>query len=523
MAARLVQRTGWGGLAGYRYLEEEPCEEVSVMPHMSSYEIREVPDGEGGLRRDVFLDSQWHFSLSQQGDTGFCLPRIDYSSGEPSVDVRLMIDEDKLKAENVVSASCSVLSSQDSTGSDISWTCGFEALLETDTELEATPSPNNVTIKYANKWSEIGQLQENVTGCGNPYRSIGNKNTPTPPNKCKTLIVFPYPTTGWNCPNHISSSVWSRTLPAGHDYYPAPLLVETGSQVRCNVTEADLSTVIPQRSQNINQAQSISSVRSSDIYERPLLPSLTFPPVEDPAPHAHIGWTPAISHTPLGNTTLPYDFTQGTWTAGKEMSMRARWISGGVQTELDGSLSVQTVFGERTYITQARSSNYAICGLSFKISDMCFNDYGIPAEGKETFDEDSDETYSADCTRWFLAAGPVCESWSELLAHAYVDGVILNGSSRRNAQEQYTLRAAHCTTDTAHGPSPEELISDASLNCRPPTATLGNSLHQYGYAVDVAGLETRNSNEYAWLATNAWRWGWFNLSSEPWHWSTTGA
>lgn len=94
------------------------------------------------------------------------------------------------------------------------------------------------------------------------------------------------------------------------------------------------------------------------------------------------------------------------------MAMRARWISGGVQTELDGSLSVETVLEEtKTYITQSRSSHYTICGLSSKVEDMCVNNYEIPSEADG--DEEEFETYSVDCSQWRITSGAVSESWSE--------------------------------------------------------------------------------------------------------------
>ena len=35
-------------------------------------------------------------------------------------------------------------------------------------------------------------------------------------------------------------------------------------------------------------------------------------------------------------------------------------------------------------------------------------------------------------------------------------------------------------------------------------------------------ITSRSSSAFQWLAANASRFGFYNLPSEPWHWSTTG-
>jgi LAS superfamily LD-carboxypeptidase LdcB len=50
-------------------------------------------------------------------------------------------------------------------------------------------------------------------------------------------------------------------------------------------------------------------------------------------------------------------------------------------------------------------------------------------------------------------------------------------------------------------------------------------MHEQGLAIDFTqGGSTlnRGSNGYQWLRAHAGGYGFYNLPSEPWHWSTTG-
>ena len=62
--------------------------------------------------------------------------------------------------------------------------------------------------------------------------------------------------------------------------------------------------------------------------------------------------------------------------------------------------------------------------------------------------------------------------------------------------------------------------------CRPPTARPGLSQHEVGLAIDFTlngrVLRTRDSDVFRALAEIAPQFGFYNLPSEPWHWSTTG-
>lgn len=100
---------------------------------------------------------------------------------------------------------------------------------------------------------------------------------------------------------------------------------------------------------------------------------------------------------------------------------------------------------------------------------------------------------------------------------AAADGVSLRiGNSYRSVSHQIQLRMSNC------GTSHYAIYSMPSSACRPPTAPPGRSQHQLGLAIDFASCSSRSTACYQWLAGNASRFGYYNLPSEPWHWSTTG-
>ena len=114
----------------------------------------------------------------------------------------------------------------------------------------------------------------------------------------------------------------------------------------------------------------------------------------------------------------------------------------------------------------------------------------------------------------------VCKSISqkltEMIAAAKANNIILSGYGSRSTERQRQLRRDHgCPNDTM-----------SSSLCRPPTARPGHSMHERGKAVDFTcngtSINSRNNPCFVWLNTNAVRYGFKNLASEPWHWSTTG-
>ena len=100
-----------------------------------------------------------------------------------------------------------------------------------------------------------------------------------------------------------------------------------------------------------------------------------------------------------------------------------------------------------------------------------------------------------------------------LLAEAEVAGVPLEGGGYRDSAAQRRLRAQNC---------PDPVNSPASA-CSPPTAKVGQSLHEYGLAIDFTSggklILDRSSAAYRFLEANS---GWNGLEvhpQEPWHWS----
>ncbi len=87
-------------------------------------------------------------------------------------------------------------------------------------------------------------------------------------------------------------------------------------------------------------------------------------------------------------------------------------------------------------------------------------------------------------------------------------------SSFRTCAEQTALRSSNCPAQN----SPAE-------SCLPPTEKPGQSLHNYGLAIDFKceGYPIFGSSPcYTWLTQNAERFKLKRHTSEPWHWSFTG-
>ncbi|HNO45739.1 MAG TPA: M15 family metallopeptidase [Microthrixaceae bacterium] len=110
---------------------------------------------------------------------------------------------------------------------------------------------------------------------------------------------------------------------------------------------------------------------------------------------------------------------------------------------------------------------------------------------------------------------------SGLVAAAKAAGINLSGGGYRDPAEQITLRRAHC------GTSDYAIYWMPASQCHPPTAQPGRSMHERGLALDLMSngrlITSRSDPAFVWLAANAGRFGFRNLPSEPWHWSTNGS
>ena len=106
-----------------------------------------------------------------------------------------------------------------------------------------------------------------------------------------------------------------------------------------------------------------------------------------------------------------------------------------------------------------------------------------------------------------------------LLSAAAAAGISFSGGGYRDSSAQVALRRAHC------GGSSYAVYQAPASSCRPPTARPGASMHERGLAIDFTQggrTLTRGSAGFQWLRANAARFGFANLPSEPWHWSTNG-
>jgi peptidoglycan hydrolase CwlO-like protein len=124
----------------------------------------------------------------------------------------------------------------------------------------------------------------------------------------------------------------------------------------------------------------------------------------------------------------------------------------------------------------------------------------------------------AVCSVPNISGGVNCQIQDRVLSMlnaARADGVNLTGSGYRDASRQIALRKSHC------GSSHYAIYQMSASSCRPPTAKPGSSQHEIGLAIDFSNC-SRGSASFGWLKANAASFGFYNLPSESWHWSTSG-
>lgn len=144
---------------------------------------------------------------------------------------------------------------------------------------------------------------------------------------------------------------------------------------------------------------------------------------------------------------------------------------------------------------------------------------GARGSGKFSTAFNSPSTAAGGDTHGIRVASSIRGRLASMLAAAQRDGVYLTGGGYRSSSSQIALRRAHC------GSSTYAIYQQRSSSCRPPTARPGNSMHERGLAIDFVdkgGALRRSSAGYSWLRQHAAGYGFFNLPSEPWHWSVNG-
>jgi LAS superfamily LD-carboxypeptidase LdcB len=130
---------------------------------------------------------------------------------------------------------------------------------------------------------------------------------------------------------------------------------------------------------------------------------------------------------------------------------------------------------------------------------------------------------SASCSSGssITVAGSIADNLRSMLDAAAADGVGLCGWGWRDPQQQIQLRREHC------GTSDYAIWNMPSSQCSPPTARPGFSQHEVGLAIDFTcngggSIGSHSSVCFQWMDGHAADYGFYNLPSEPWHWSTTG-
>jgi LAS superfamily LD-carboxypeptidase LdcB len=121
--------------------------------------------------------------------------------------------------------------------------------------------------------------------------------------------------------------------------------------------------------------------------------------------------------------------------------------------------------------------------------------------------------------RGITVASSIANNLARLLEAASAAGIDYGGEGYRDPQQQVALRRAHC------GSTEYDIYEKPASQCHPPTARPGQSLHEQGLAVDFTqdgSIIGSRSSGYRWLKANANRYGFYNLPSEPWHWSVNG-
>jgi LAS superfamily LD-carboxypeptidase LdcB len=115
----------------------------------------------------------------------------------------------------------------------------------------------------------------------------------------------------------------------------------------------------------------------------------------------------------------------------------------------------------------------------------------------------------------------IADRLAALLASARNTGLSLCGTGFRTYDAQVALRRQYC------GTSHYDIYDKPASKCKDahqfphPVARPGTSMHEQGVAVDFP-CSTRGSACYTWLLGNAARFGFYNLPTEPWHWSING-
>lgn len=114
----------------------------------------------------------------------------------------------------------------------------------------------------------------------------------------------------------------------------------------------------------------------------------------------------------------------------------------------------------------------------------------------------------------------IASQLASMLSAAESAGISLSGGGYRDPNGQIAVRKSNC------GTSNYAIYQMSPSQCSPPTARPGQSMHERGLAIDFTyggrTINSRSSPAFQWLRSNAASYGFYNLPSEPWHWSVNG-
>jgi LAS superfamily LD-carboxypeptidase LdcB len=129
-------------------------------------------------------------------------------------------------------------------------------------------------------------------------------------------------------------------------------------------------------------------------------------------------------------------------------------------------------------------------------------------------------TPSLTTVRGITVATSIAGKLESMLSAADGAGLSLSGTGYRSSEGQVAARRANC------GTSDYDIYDKPASQCHPPTARPGQSMHEQGLAIDFTNngalIQSHSNPAWQWLNSNASRYGFYNLPSEAWHWSTNG-
>ena len=132
----------------------------------------------------------------------------------------------------------------------------------------------------------------------------------------------------------------------------------------------------------------------------------------------------------------------------------------------------------------------------------------------------SSTSISLTTVRGITVASSIAAQLDKMLGAAEADGFVFSGQGYRSPDQQVAVRRTNC------GSSEYAMYQMPPEQCHPPTAYPGTSMHEQGLAIDFMWngsiISSHGSPAWQWLNSHAASYGFYNLPSEPWHWSVNG-